>query len=477
MFCNETDRTLRKAGATASAPLRGFESTSNGGTGRKQLPAQFTFTGPTHFEPTPQYGLDTSHDDLALGHFHAHHILRPASASGYGRITDEGLLMSMKALGMASYSTSARSAQLMTAARVFYLNAIQQTNAALACADRATRDSTLLSVIILSYFESTTGTDKRSLIAWSDHIKGTAALIEMRGPEQIQSNEGRLLFMQATSNLMSNCLRNNLRVPSSIRSIMNEADKYRNDPGDPVGRVHTAMLDLTDFYSDVMNGRTTDVKLLIGTALKLDHRLSTAFDEAPPEWACNTISTTDGSFPPYYLVYADSLSAQIHNSMRNGRIIAHEIVLLTLKKVMSLCPELATQANATQVAASRAVSQDLSVQILASVKQHIGMDCAEISSSGRNASHPNHNDEETIPAPSQGVSHLLRLPNQNLPVLRTSKRYSLMWSLTLVASVSSSTSEMRRCACRMLRLVGRRLGVQHALLLADEYSGQCASES
>ena len=74
-------------------------------------------------------------------------------------------------------------------------------------------DATLFSVVLLAYFEAIVGPeDEASLNARSKHISGTAALIERRGVEQMQSAEGRMLFLIATTNMISNCTRLTVRM-------------------------------------------------------------------------------------------------------------------------------------------------------------------------------------------------------------------------------------------------------------------------
>lgn len=149
----------------------------------------------------PRTTLSQPVEDLALGYFYKVHVIPTEPGSNVACITvkDECLLASMKALGLAAYASITNQQDDRLRARQYYGIAIVRLNKALASRSRATLDSTLLSVVLLSYFENVTRSDYRSVEAWSQHIRGTAALIDQRGTAQMLTPEGRMLFLMVSS--------------------------------------------------------------------------------------------------------------------------------------------------------------------------------------------------------------------------------------------------------------------------------------
>ena len=369
-------------------------------------------------------------------------------------------------------------------------------NAALQSESDARCDSTLLAVVILTYFEATTGSDRGSVRAWSNHIRGTAALIENRGVEQTKTDEGRMLFLMATTNLVLNCSRLALRIPECIHNIWNTGLKDLAEPNDPVWRVHTAWLRLVDFYSDVMNKRKNPIAV-VPEALRLDHDFSSAFNNAPDQWLVDEFPAVSGSpgLPAYVHYYKTSLSAHMWNSMRCGRLILHSIISKTLWQISLMAPEAAGKPATEQLRMSASLVKHMKIHILASVPQYIGIqppsdasDTYAASTSHRVIFHENliqtsgsprsptstsarqisQSPSESLPAPpGSTISSLLTLQSNRLPVLRTSRGYDLVWSLALVADLTDRANPLKLTTCHYMRQTGAKLGIQQAFRIAD----------
>ena len=88
---------------------------------------------------------------------------------------DDNLLTAVKAVSYASYAHHMQSAELAEVSRYQYTKSVKMTNTALRTDTDAAKDSTLMSVMLLSMFEILTGNTQRSLEAWlevrSDHTK------------------------------------------------------------------------------------------------------------------------------------------------------------------------------------------------------------------------------------------------------------------------------------------------------------------
>jgi hypothetical protein len=104
--------------------------------------------------------------------------------------------------------------------------ALNLVNTALQFPVDTPKDSTLLAVMILSFFETVTGFNSLSLLAWTQHGPGAASLVKLRGCEQLRSLESLRLFNQVTASLLMLCVHRELEIPAKIRELRAEAGRY-----------------------------------------------------------------------------------------------------------------------------------------------------------------------------------------------------------------------------------------------------------
>ena len=385
-------------------------------------------------------------DDFALAYCYPRHIL---PSSNNILVQDDGVLACLRALGMASFSLSRRSTEAAVSARSYYLRSLQALSAAVRSPMHATLDNTLLSAMMLSFFETIIGERRMGLEAWSNHVAGTAALLHMRGMGQLRTQDGLTLFLQATTNIMSQCVHHCQRLPQSVRRMIDECTAHIPDPSDPVWKVHTAWAQLVDFLADVVGDHLRHA-VVIETAHKLDAALSLAFVDAGSAWHFEIQKTAPNGatvrFQGYYHIYQSSLSAQVWNSMRNGRLVLSDIVI-------GVAESGAFGVDADCVISAIATKSQMSRDILATVPQHTR--CADFATVPR------------LSTPVSGVSTLLDHTSARLPVLRTARGYQLVWFVASVGSRASVGSEIRVTACEALRTCASALGLQQAAFLAE----------
>lgn len=454
MFCDQTTETVAKHKHSRRAPSRAVQRRQAAPSSASQVldvPAN-----PVLLDIRKEFGIPNI-DDFALAYCYEHHIIHlKAGANARKVVTDDGLLACIKSVGLASYSTNERSIELVSQARRYYVAAVRSANAALQDAASASRDSTLFTVIALSHFETIIGDDMTSVMAWSRHTEGVAALLHLRGLDLIGTAEGWVLFIQAITNVLSLCLRMGRRAPQHVRDIMQAASRNMHESTDPLWKCHIATLEVTDFYSDVINGRLLDPEQTISRALQLDQQLVSVFAGAPTAWKYEVVHANPSGkteFPGYLHMYRNTLTVQVWNAFRNGRILCHSIIIAAVRRQPAL--GLTSDGGTAQVQASAAIVSQMSKDILATVAQHVCLWTV-----------PGQSFEKLSTQPS-GFSSVLNYEQCRLPVLRASKGFALLWSIGLAGKVASPGSEIRIAAYEKLRLAGRVLGIKQAFFLAD----------
>lgn len=87
-------------------------------------------------------------------------------------------------------------------ARQRYVDAIHRTNIALRSPQSAKQDSSLIAVLLLSTFERLTWDTNMTRDNWTQHVKGLALILQLRGREQLDTRHGAALFRDIQSDMV-----------------------------------------------------------------------------------------------------------------------------------------------------------------------------------------------------------------------------------------------------------------------------------
>ena len=348
---------------------------------------------------------------------------------------DKHLLASMSAVGLASFSSSAHAPQLMIRAQRDYVKALQLTNAALKSPSEVKKDSTLLAVMILGIFETVAGSNGKSLAAWAEHINGAAALVKLRGEEQFNSQAGKRMFLQVTSNLMLSCIQRTIPMPEHMVVLHKSAESFM-DTENPAWQLSSIIIDFTIFRAAIQNREIVGPRAIISELLDLDQRFIAVFENLPEEWRYQIIYTDENPHLIWngrYHVYKEFWIAHIWNGMRTCRIIVHETIQDQLLLASSaLEPPFTASESLVQNQASEDIMIQMRDDILGSVAHHT------------QASTP----------PSMGI-------------LEGSRTYFVLWPLYLAGAMKMTTPSIRQWAITRLRDIAETAGLRQALVIAE----------
>ena len=393
---------------------------------------------------------------------------------------EDTLKSSTTASGLAIYANTTKSPQLMSLARKEYTAALRHINAALRSPTDSVRDSTLLSIIVVSLFETATGSRQLSLKAWTEHINGAATLVKLRGRAQLRNCTGLRMFQHATSHLLISCVMREIPMPQQLMELRLEAFNYF--PLDPAWQFLKKMDEYTLFRAAIKSESLQDHQTIIETALRLDADLTQIFSDVPSGWLYETVYTPndpDIVFDGYYDIYYDHWIAQMWNGMRICRIMLSETVRARLLAGFTSVPPLF---NSTEHMAQFQVSTDIVTQmrddILHSVPQHLGYvkrKPFDYHSRSNSPSPPpsfdpipdlNSNSSFTsllfsnvnpTPSPPSGRTSP---PLERDPTFPAIGGYFLLWPLYVAGINRVSTPEIRSYVSKMLQYIGDTMGLQ-----------------
>ncbi|TVY20767.1 hypothetical protein LARI1_G001797 [Lachnellula arida] len=399
--------------------------------------------------PMPvRYAVAPTLEDRATGFFIFHYVLGmhgPSKGHFYNLVDiardqkiEDSLKTSMKAVGLAAYAHTTRTPSLLRHARYQYTKAIQLTNAALNSPEDVTKDSTLMAIHILSIFETVTGCRQRSLKDWSEHLHGAAAVIKLRGPDQIKNRPGRHMLIQ--------------RLPTYIREYMDAAVMEVRTP-EPAFVIQQCMMQYTDLNSDIHNKVITDPEAIISKCLEIDGFLLAIATNVPDGWEFETVFTdvdSDFVYNGRYDVYYDYWIAQMWNALRTLRVMLNEQVRNTLLAGFSSKPPYFTEPQYTaQFQISTELLYQVQDDVLGTVVQHMGR------------------------PPSKDPSPQYRTTiKDDLSPIPMSAGTFLMWPLWFVGIMDSSSEQKRAFVAKNLHAIADILGIQQAHVLARSVEQQ-----
>jgi hypothetical protein len=135
------------------------------------------------------------------------------------------LYSSLHAAALANLSRERQEPCMMIRARKFYTQALEETKAALQSED-ATLDCTLISVLVLSLFETVAQQDRISEKAWDVHTEGAVVLLALRGPDQFRTALGQKLYIHVSNNIRVSCAQRAVPLPPEFVKLDKLASKY-----------------------------------------------------------------------------------------------------------------------------------------------------------------------------------------------------------------------------------------------------------
>ncbi|KAG9249113.1 hypothetical protein BJ878DRAFT_571847 [Calycina marina] len=214
-----------------------------------------------------------------------------------------GLLSAMKAVGIAGVAHTAGESSLYNNSRYHYLKAIQGTSNALRAPESVRKDSTLTAIMVLSIYETVTGINNKSVHDWAEHIRGAAALLELRG-RCVHPNDK--LFAERDTQ------------PGFI--VEWTQDIREQFPfHETAFLLQQAMMKFTQFQAAVNDGSFSDPNEIVKQALELDAIYVALYsDTLPDEWKYKTNYTDqcpEMVWNGRYNVYHDFWIAQVWNEM------------------------------------------------------------------------------------------------------------------------------------------------------------------
>lgn len=264
-------------------------------------------------------------EEAALGAYYATYCVTSSTLCSLEHIRKQGngcLLAAIKMLGTMQlhqiWQLPGGSAALVRQ----YTEATTLLNRALASSTESQEDSTLLATLLLSVVEMKKSPDF-TLHYWLVHTRGAAALMELRGVNQILTRLGSALFLQISSQIVVYCILGRRHIPAELRRLRQEVQRYVIDENHPLWQWHGLLYRFVDFFAAASAPRpeqtTRDAQAIIAEALSIREEIEYVFQSVRKY----DIQASDefGPLIAYEHVYHSLLTARVWNERRTAEIL------------------------------------------------------------------------------------------------------------------------------------------------------------
>ncbi|KAJ6160496.1 hypothetical protein N7470_003892 [Penicillium chermesinum] len=378
----------------------------------------------------------------------------------------------LTAVASAMFSRVKKINSLNHVARKEYAMALSALNKALVDVKEAKANQTLGAVVLLAIYEVSpcpdvsepplagkltplgmqivTSRSREDIALWTNHISGATALLDLRGPEQLQSEAGLRLFLHLRYQVIVSCFQRDQRVPDSLLDRTRFIMDFR--PAEAHGhRLIVTIGKLSNLRADIFAGKFSDPQQIITAASAIEAELIAWLASLPPEFSYQTEEKSPYDFDfqyrcrgltpldKQYHVYPSLWVCNSWNQYRSARILVSEIILSHMRQVSdassmrSLSEEFRLHCKTL-----RATIHRLAVDTCRSVPFYFG------------AHQVDSNAGVAVPPPESYIGGLM-----------------LLWPLFLSGIAESPNSPVRRWVVQCLSMIGNSMGLDQALALAD----------
>ena len=368
---------------------------------------------------------------------------------------EEHLSASIEAVGLASLANELCSTEVHKESKARYIRAIQAINTALRCPVSATKDSTLVSVLLLGLFEAISRRTQLTLYSWEKHVKGALELIKLRGHQQVDTHLGLTLLKQACGRAVVSAIRSKVEIPAHIISLVTAGFQYaiKDDPSWSFSIVHFRCIHL---LAAISAGKYSDPDVIITAAMDVDQDLVAWSRALPPSWQYEVVFAkqvhSESTYEGYYHLYLNHKVAETMNAWRMSRIQVNRIIAEQVLRQNTM--PIRVQENAALMGEAQSNMRRMASEICATVPQYVELP-DRISNSGSTIQHAPHSPYDT-PENSHwsyrsGFTH-------------TTQSYGIIWPLMVVASCPSPDSTRPAWIFNRLQYISRHMKNPQALL-------------
>ncbi|OAL23091.1 hypothetical protein AYO22_06584 [Fonsecaea multimorphosa] len=247
------------------------------------------------------------------------------------------LRKAIEAVGMAGMSNVFYAANVKSQARAQYSAALISMQQALMDPVQAVSDTTFMALMLLAFFETVNCENQDRYPHWATHVRAGAAVLELRGQKQFDSERGGLLYVQFRSYILLACMQERVAVPNALvkatfsfqTGALRQNWQHANIASP--GSITEICIRVANLCAALKGQDVTDPQAIRAIALEIDADLESWRAGLPPTWAYGTVDVPDAAndtaFNRKKHVYTNLWNAEAWNSWRAVRVLVNQLIL------------------------------------------------------------------------------------------------------------------------------------------------------
>ncbi|KAF2423794.1 hypothetical protein EJ08DRAFT_595433 [Tothia fuscella] len=246
----------------------------------------------------------------------------------------------VSATALATLARELKEPAVMKTAREQYSKALIATNEALADPVQTILDSTLMSVLLLSLFETVAQEHRGSPHNWTAHTLGAGTLLKLRGLRQFETPLGHQLFAQVTSNIRVNSAQRQVPVPLDIRQLQAEAKPFLS-ASDQRSKISLIVDTFATLRAQAAQPIGSDPATIIKMAVQVEHSVCEMMANLPQSDVYRTVATDESTpcaYGSFSYVDLDHRATQRWNSLRMMSLFLNEMMYKQIEIALQSSP-------------------------------------------------------------------------------------------------------------------------------------------
>jgi hypothetical protein len=361
------------------------------------------------------------------------------------------LKLAIEAVSLAYLWHQVYSDVALATARQKYVSALRTTSKLLRSPTEATKDTTLMMVLMLDIFEKIMGCQRQNGSSWKCHVNGALALVNLRGLENFQEYSSMRILLRLGTDHVGDCITSFSPVLGEWVAVSAYAAKQLGlDAQDINWRLSQMMVGFANLRSEIWTGTLPNDEC-IAKSLAFDLKLQALEADTPSSWQYSS-TLLDQKSERTFNLHFDSYPSR---SARYGRNILRIVRMLVNESLLDLYRALPTRhENAEALETAHNNIKILVDEICASVPQFADCDGAA---------------RRRLPISERSNGSPLRKDHYHTPAHQLDC-YTLIFPL-YVAGRSDAVPGMRSWVIKQLHYISSHFHIRMAQVVAQTLEG------
>ena len=194
------------------------------------------------------------------------------------------------ALALAAVPGTSTDKQVTLTSTRGYGSAITKVNKTLSMPSGATKDETLMTVMLLALYANVTCRDAKFNRSWAAHIDGAAHLLQLRGQEQFHTKAGVTMFIHLRARIITACFLRSRPVPPQLLTLSQQSHPFQTQDELKTAELADIAFRVCSFRESLSKERFANADEIIDAVIALDNAMEAWATTLPFEYIWTSVA-------------------------------------------------------------------------------------------------------------------------------------------------------------------------------------------